>query len=419
MRLRTWHAIFGLTAVSFALTLAEIPQETWLTPSALSLSLGVAAASLMGSAALLGSRWKWVEALFGGLDHVYQTHKWLGVWALSFASVHLVFPALLEAWDSQPIIELARGPTRLVRQLSFVGLMLIVLLALNRKIPYKVWRGWHKLSGPLFIIVVLHWLSFRSPIAIDEPAGFWLAGVSALGVAGSAYKLALYPFLANHAEYRVVAVSPGPSALHMELAPTGEPIAFSPGQFGFVRLKEEGLREPHPFTFAAGAQGGHVHFVIRSLGDFTRKLADEAAEGMHADLYGPYGHFERRPGRREIWIGGGVGVTPFIAWLSDEAARDFDKVSFFYFFTPGREFPSAEVLERLARQRGAQLIAVRSGPRSPEFTQRFADLVRLAGPGEVEVSFCGPKGLLAAVRAQMRRLGIPEGNLRYEYFELR
>ena len=419
MRVRTWHTILALTAVSFAVVLAEIPRDTWTTGSALSLSLGVAAVSLMGTAAMLGGRWKWVESLFGGLDHVYRTHKWLGIWALAFASVHFVFPALLQAWDAEPIVELPRGATRLLTQLSFVSLMLIVMLALNRRIPYRAWRRWHKLSGPLFLIVVLHWLSFRSPIAIDEPAGLWLAGVSALGVAAAGYKLLLYPFIASHAEYRVLGVSPGLAAMHVELAPVGQPLPFEPGQFGVIRVNEEGLREPHPFTIAAGAPQGHVHFVIRTLGDYTQQLIRETTVGMHADLYGPYGRLQRQAGRREVWIAGGVGVTPFIAWLADEAARDFDKVTFFYFVTPGREFPGAAVVERLARQRGAHFIAVSTGPNSPEFTQRFADVTRSADPAQIDVSFCGPKGLLYAVKARMRKLGIPAANLRYEYFDFR
>jgi predicted ferric reductase len=198
----------------------------------------------MGAAAVLGSRWKFIESRFGGLDRVYLTHKWLGVWALAFASFHLVFKAGTEAWDTASIIALPPFYMRLVRQLSFVALMLIVLLALNRKIPYNVWRWWHKLSGPLFLIVILHWLSFESPITLDSAAGGWLITISTLGVAGAGYKLLLYPFVSDHAEYRVVTASAGASALHLEMAPVTNPVRFEAGQFAFIRMKEDGLREP-------------------------------------------------------------------------------------------------------------------------------------------------------------------------------
>src|SRR5690606_23083782 len=97
-RIEPWHAIGFLTALSFALGLAEIPRSDWFTLATLSLASGVTAFSLMGTAAVLGGRWHFIEALFGGLDRVYLAHKWLGVWALGFASVHLAFKAGMDGW---------------------------------------------------------------------------------------------------------------------------------------------------------------------------------------------------------------------------------------------------------------------------------------------------------------------------------
>ncbi len=421
MRISSWQAIPFLAAVSFALVFAEIPRSDWLTPAALSLASGATAFSLMASAALLGGRWRFVEMAFGGLDRVYRAHKWLGVWALGFASFHLAFKAGMEGWDTASILSLPPFFTRLVRQLSFVALMLIVMLALNRNVPYSTWRWWHKLSGPLFLVVILHWLSIKSPIALTDPAGAWLAIIATLGVAAAAYKLLLYPVLSRHAEYRVTAVSTGAAAIRLELAPVDRPIPFTPGQFAFLSMKEDGLREPHPFTIASGNHAdGTVHLVIRSLGDYTQRLLERTTAGMHADLYAPWGQFKRHAtAKREIWIGGGVGISPFIAWLADSPAGRFDKVTLFYFFTPGREFPPVDILEGMARERGAEFVPVSAGPADPAFAERFVEIVRRSGAGSVEISFCGPKGLLAVVRSRMREHGIPPANLRHEYFEFR
>ena len=420
MHFKSWHAIGLVAAVSLAVAMEEVTAATRFTLEALSLAAGVAALSLMGTAALLGGRFKIVESLFGGLDRVYITHKWLGIWALVLASFHFAFPAEHDDWFTMPILELPPFATRLVRQLAFLALMLIVILALNRKIPYRIWRWWHKLSGPLFGIVVLHWLSFRSPIALAEPAGVWLAAMSALGIAGAGYKLLLYPFLARHGRYRVVAVSPGASAMHLELEPVGRPIAFEAGQFGFLRMKEDGLREPHPFTIAHGGErNARVHLLIRALGDYTQKLVAQTTPGMHAEIYGPYGRFERRPAPREVWIAGGVGISPFIAWLGDADAGGFDHVTLFYFFTPGREFPSAEIVRGLAAERGAAFVPVSGGPQSPELADRLDRIAKAGDAADIAVSFCGPSGLLDAVRERMREAGIPETNLRHEYFEFR
>ena len=421
MQIKSWQLIGVLVAVSALVVAVQIPPATWFGTAAASLAAGVAALALMAAAAVLGARWSWVESCFGGLDRVYVVHKWLGIWALGLASFHLVFKAGMPEWDTAAIVTLPAAWTRFLRQFSYVGLMFIVLLALNRNIRYSVWRWWHKLSGPLFVVVILHWLSFKSPIALASPAGIWLSVLAALGVAGAFYKLLLYPLRSRRAEYRVVSLSPGASALHMQLEPVGKRIDFVPGQFGFLRMKEQGLREPHPFTIAAGNGGdGRVDFVIRSLGDFTGRLIAEAKVGMRAEIHAPFGRFGRRADApREVWIGGGVGISPFIAWLKDPAAGGFGKVTLFYFYTPGRDFPEVVVMQAMARECGAELVAVAGGPSDPEFVDRFARICSEGDPGGIDIAFCGPKGLMPHVRARMRDHGVPEANLRHEHFEFR
>ncbi|MGQ9427650.1 ferredoxin reductase family protein [Gilvimarinus sp. F26214L] len=422
VRLKTWQAVTIPVAIAFVLVAFEIPLNDWTSTAAISLASGVAALSLMGWSAILSSRVSAVESALGGLDRVYQAHKWMGIWALGFASFHLAFKADLKAWDTASIISLSAPTTRLVRQLSYIVLVFIVVLALNRKIPYNQWRWWHKLSGPLFLVVVAHWLSFASPIELGSPAGIWLALVSALAITAALYKLLLYPFLARHAEYEVASVSPGAGgAVHLSLTPVRNAVDFEPGQFGFLSMKEDGLREPHPFTIASGkAADGRVDFLIRNLGDYTRKLIAKVQVGMHADIYAPYGRFKRPDnGKREIWIGGGVGISPFVSWLQDDSANNFDRVTLFYFSTPGREFPSAVILAEMAAQRGAELVPVSGSATRADFQERFAAIAQECGPESLIISFCGPKGLLEDIRRQMKQLGIPDSALQHEFFEFR
>jgi predicted ferric reductase len=146
----------------------------------------------------------------------------------------------------------------------------------------------------------------------------------------------------------------------------------------------------------------------------------ETTAGMHASIHAPFGRFGRlESSAREVWIAGGVGISPFIAWLTDATARGCEGVTLFYFYTPGREFPSADVLGELARKRGAEFVPVPGGAQSSEFARRFAEIVKTSGATAVNVSFCGPKGLMSRIREVMREHGVPSENLRYEYFEFR
>lgn len=419
--MKSWHAVFTIIAISLVLTLIAVPAETWLTIATLSLASGVSALALMACATILAARWAVVESCFGGLDRVYDAHKWIAVAALSLASIHLLFKAGDPLWQVGVILDLPSGWTRFVRQASFVAVMSIVLLALNRNIRYSTWRWWHRLSGPLFLIVIFHWLSIKSPVALVSPAGLWLAGLSALAVIAAAYKLLLYPLVARHGHYEVVSVSRGASAAEIELAPMSHRASFQPGHFGFLRMNVDGLREPHPFTIASGPrEDGRISFVIRALGDYTTELVSRVEPGMHADVYAPYGRFERKPDcAHEIWIGGGVGISPFIAWLRDEEATGFDRVTLFYFFTPGRAFPEVDVLKEMAEKRGIEFIPVSAGPNSEMFTRRFAELVTGADKASLDIAVCGPKGLLGAIRARAENHGFPARLIRHELFAFR
>ncbi|MDV3256984.1 MAG: ferredoxin reductase family protein [Sphingomonas sp.] len=419
--MKSWQAVVAILTASLGLTLAEIPPQTWATTATLSLVCGVSALALMAAAAILAARWPSIESLFGGLDRVYEAHKWLGVFALSLASVHLLFKAGAPSWQTSAILALAPDWTRFVRQASFVALMAIVVLALNRNIPYSAWRWWHRLSGPLFLIVVAHWLSIKSPIELGSWAGLWLAFLSGIAVLAAAYKLLLYPFIARHGHYQVVRISRGPAAAEIELEPVSHRARFRAGHFGFLRVRADGLREPHPFTIAsAPSPDGKISFVIRALGDYTARLIAGVQPGMHADVYAPYGRFERKPEcAREIWVGGGVGISPFIAWMRDDKQQRFDQVTLFYFFTPGRAFPDVAVLEAMALERGIEFVPISSGPGSEDFVRRFEDIVRSADPASLDIAVCGPRGLLNAIRKAAHDHGLPARLIRHELFAFR
>ncbi|WP_396594521.1 ferric reductase-like transmembrane domain-containing protein [Brevundimonas sp. R86498] len=416
-----WPVVAGIIAISLATTALAIPASSWLSTAAVSLACGVAALSLMAGSAILGGRWGWVESAFGGLDRVYTVHKWLGIYALALASIHLLFKADLRGWDTAAILVLPSDWARLARQASFVGLMLIAILALNRNISYGVWRWWHRLSGPIFVVVVVHWLSIKSPILLASPAGLWLAALASLAVLAALWKLTLYPFFARHAEYRVVEVIDGGSAVQIDLLPTGRGIDFTPGQFGFLRMKAPGLREPHPFTIAAaGSDDGRVSFVIRSLGDFTARLVADVRVGMRAEVHAPYGRFTRAVGaNREIWVAGGVGISPFIAWMDDAGAGGFARVTLFYFYTPGRGFPSVERLTEMAGESGVEFVPVSSGPTAERFKRRFSEIALQGDPSTLDISVCGPAGLADAVAALAVKNGLSPRSIRSEQFAFR
>jgi len=133
------------------------------------------------------------------------------------------------------------------------------------------------------------------------------------------------------------------------------------GQFAFVRFDAgEGA---HPFTITSPWVGdGRLVFLIKGLGDYTKRLPTLLQPGPVLRVEGPYGTFTFKGTQpRQIWVSGGIGITPFFARLR-AAVPDW----------------------------------------------RLAD-----------VWFCGPAGFGQALRRDLLALGLPAGDFHQEPFELR
>ena len=74
------------------------------------------------------------------------------------------------------------------------------------------------------------------------------------------------------------------------------------------------MREPHPFTIAGRDSVGGLDFAIKASGDFTKRLHEDAEVGDRMLVEGGYGRFKFNPkSSRQLWLAGGIGVTPFLA----------------------------------------------------------------------------------------------------------
>ena len=78
-----------------------------------------------------------------------------------------------------------------------------------------------------------------------------------------------------------------------------------------------------------------ITFVVKALGDWTRQLKDWLKVGMQVQVEGPYGRFDfSDPAPQQIWVGAGIGVTPFIARMKHLAQQGGEhNVDFFHITT--------------------------------------------------------------------------------------
>ena len=283
---------------------------------------------------LLSARPRAVETAFGGLDRMYRVHKYLGVAALLLFIAHFATvpggppegevaatdAVSVEGGAATAVAAEATGqeadeaeeeelPIDLLGLIAMIGFTLLIIVTLNRKIPYHRWITSHRFMGLFFIVAAVHVflvLYDGEELALLSPPGVALAVLLLAGLVAYGYKQLLYPRKEKHA-FTLSAVNRLERATEVVLEPKkGRMFPFEPGQFAFVTIDADGFREAHPFTISSGAKEDGLRFTMKVLGDYTRRVRDELAAGADAGIEGPYGRFNPLRGpEKQVWVAGG------------------------------------------------------------------------------------------------------------------
>ena len=104
------------------------------------------------------------------------------------------------------------------------------------------------------------------------------------------------------------------------------------GQFLFVRFpSDRTLNESHPFTISECASGGRSAGYRQSQRGLHPTLFTNLKAGMDAVVEGAYGMFDYKTGGgKQIWIAGGIGLTPFLSFIRDMDGNFAQDVDLYY-----------------------------------------------------------------------------------------
>ena len=390
---------------------------------------------------LLAARPRVVETSFGGLDRMYQLHKYLGVAALLlFIAHYATVPGAPEgdamaasgvsveggpaapASDGSAVRDEEGLPIDLFGLVAMIGFTLLIIISLNRKIPYHRWLTTHRFMGLFFAIVSIHVflvLYDGQDIPFLSAPGMALALLLLVGLAAYAYKQFVYPRREKHS-FTLAEVNRLERATEVVLKPQGRMFSFEPGQFAFITIDAAGFREAHPFTIASGAREDDLRFAIRVLGDFTRRVRDDLTAGADVDVEGPYGRFNPLEGSpKQVWIAGGIGITPFLSVVRTMSPGHGRTVQLYYCVRTAKEALFFSELE----QRAASLDGVTITRLDSDAGGRIsADLINddLGGAlGDWSYYCCGPKSMVEGVSDGLKKHGVPGRCIHREEFELR
>lgn len=399
---------------------------------------GIWSIGLMALVMLLAPRPAWLERPLGGMDRVYRLHKWAGILAIAFGAAHWLvklasgpFKTVLGA-DGRPardltlaLFEGSRGLAKDLGEWSIYALLLMLALTLWRRFPYHAWRLAHRVMPALFLVLAFHAVALSPERYPQGATGLLLAPLLAAGVWGTVVAMAGRIGHRRRGTGRIVALErKTDGVLEIECKLDSSWRGHEAGQFAFVTFdRREGA---HPYTIASAPRGdGTVRFDIKALGDYTARLPDTLRVGQAVTVEGPYGCFQPEAASSDaepqIWVAGGIGITPFLAWL-DRLQADPARAPRAWLHYCVRD-AAADPFAATLQARCAALPSIRLRIHDGALGQRL-DAAQL-GQGAVadgsaaQVWFCGPAGLARCLRAGLRRLGRSGVRWRQEAFQMR
>lgn len=184
--------------------------------------------------------------------------------------------------------------------------------------------------------------------------------------------------------------------------PEGSPAL--PGQFAMVRGAEWGDAPllPRPMSYLTG--GTTPSILIKVIGEGTLRMG-RAEPGEPFTLLGPLGRPWRTPspGRRTVFVAGGVGIAPllFFARVLAAQAGNGPKPIAIYGGRSARDLPLDDELTELAEL----VVTTEDGSRGVH--GRVTDVLgEMLGPDR-EVFTCGPDRMMAKVAELCAKRDVP------------
>lgn len=401
-------AAFGLWSYP-----AELPP--WRTLGIVSAWVGCA---LIVASFVLMVREPRLARWLGGLEAMLRWHHRSGVLGYVLLLVHPLALAA-EGWRDDPrrawqtLDPFQHAWPVWSGWLALLLLMLGLAFSFGRRLAYRRWLVLHQALG---IGALAGWLHVFALLG-----DAWLAAAGA-GLAGVALA---WRFMAVDAglsasPYHVAAVGrPAPGVVDLRLVPLAGAMPIAAGQFVLARFDDgpayHGCGEFHPFTASRVGADGTLQLTIKALGHCSGRLQGLSPGGL-ARLQGPFGDFlAGRDAGPQLWVAGGIGITPFVAALREHPRAA--PTTLVYLYPRGRDAAFLDELQQLAREDTLlELLAVETGDSPPPLDPL---LDRVTGLAARTVQVCGPAPLVAELSDRLARRGVPGHRILHESFDFR
>ena len=402
-------------AVTAGLTVWAFPDD--LPPvRAVGVVLGWIGTGLLLSSLALALREPRLASWFGGIETMTFWHRWCGfagylallAHPLALAAASLpASPGL--AWET--VSPLSESWPVWTGWVSLLLLMAGLAATFAARLAYRVRRILHAVMGAAVLIGLVHLML----LGIDEPVEPILAVAAILlgwRVLKEDWGLGALPFVVSSVKPVVEGV------VEIALKPLAGAVAAAPGQYVLVSFQSgrayRGCREFHPFTVSGADARGVLRIAVKACGDCTRRI-QSMKPGVAARIQGPFGDLHAEASTSpELWVAGGIGLTPFLALL--RSGRLAAATTLLYLYKSPADAAFLAELKSLAQtDKRLRLWPVETGPGLPDLGAILPDAAALAGR---ECYVAGPPAMIRNVTKALRARGVAACHVHSEILQV-
>lgn len=378
---------------------------------------------------LLAARHHITEKLYGGLDKIYKYHTNMGKLAFVFMLVHPLLLSLnfvndLNIFKSFYLIESSNSLAKNFGVTALYLYTVLVLISIFKILPYNIWKLTHKFMGVPFVFAGIHMILAVSDVRAFLPLKIWMLFIVIVGFIAYLYKLILYEYIGPKFAYKVNKINPLKDEIYeIYLTPMDEKLNFEPGEFVYMKVENNPLipKEDHPFSISSSPSKNELRLSFKVLGDYTNKLKNLKVDDK-VELYGSYGEFTSymfNKYQNQVWIAGGIGVTPFLSMLHYESNNECSKNIYFIYANDNNDVSVYDnEIKKTVEHTDDNIIYENYLVSEKGFINANYIAERYSNLKDSVILLCGPKKMMISLKDQFVKLGVKHDKIIFEDFSM-
>lgn len=404
-------------------------SDRFSSPTTILTSLGQVAGltgmAMFAVTLILISRSKWLEKMFVGLNTMYNYHHVFGAISFVLLLLHPIFLAT-KYWLFSPYaaaLFLLPSENFGINLGIFSLLIMIISMILTFfvKLLYEHWRFSHKFLGLAFFLGGIHAFLVPTDISRNVFLKIYMLILCFTALLIFIYRSLLQRWLVLKYDYQVIdIVKFGSDTVEITLAPETKKISFFPGQFLFVEFDQTKINpEIHPFSISSDVREENIKLAIKNLGDYSKGLS-KLKIGAMAKLEGPFGVFSYKYAKhkRQIWIGGGIGITPILS-MARSLSFDSDlKIVIYYCVKNEGEAVFLRELKKIEKNNPVITVLTNYSTTQGHLTAEKLQENQTTKLEEADVFICGPKDMMSDLKRQLIKSKISKEQIYTEEFAM-